>query len=100
MGAGGIFNYRCTRQVSLQSNEIKTGDPRVILKTLTTKNSEGFIIGHLNINFIENKFTSLVSLVKDKLDIFMVSETKIDDSFPETQFIIEGNSKPFRRDRN
>ena len=30
----------------------------------------------------------------------MVSETKIDDSFPETQFIIEGYSKAFRRDRN
>ena len=30
----------------------------------------------------------------------MVSETKIDDSFPETQFINEGYSKPFRRDRN
>ena len=58
------------------------------LETLTTKNSDKIIIGHLNINFIENKFSSLVSLVKDKLDIFIVSETKIDDSFPENQFII------------
>ena len=30
----------------------------------------------------------------------MVSETKIDDSFPENQFIIGGYSKPYRRDRN
>ena len=75
-------------------------DPALILKTLATKNSERIIIGHLNINFIENKFNSLVSLVKDRLDIFMVSETKIDDSFPENQFIIEGYSKPFRRYRN
>ena len=30
----------------------------------------------------------------------MVSETKIDESFPECQFIIEGYSKPFRRDGN
>ena len=69
-------------------------------KLCTTKNSERIIIGHLNINFIENQFNSLLSLVKDRLDIFMVSERKIDDSFPENQFIIEGHSKPFRRDRN
>ena len=65
-------------------------DPSQILSALTTKNSEIIIIGHLNINFIENKFNSLVSLVKDKLDIIMVSETKSDESFPETQFIMEG----------
>ena len=28
----------------------------------------------------------------------MVSETKIDDTFPESQFLIEGFSKPFRLD--
>ena len=38
--------------------------------------------------------------MKDTLDIIMVSETKIDDSFPENQFLIEGYAKPFRRDRN
>ena len=64
------------------------------------KHFDKIIIGHLNINFIENKFSSIGSLVKDKLDIFMIAETKIDDSFPENQFIIEGYSKPFRRDRN
>ena len=31
--------------------------------------------------------------------MFMVSETKIDDIFPESQFLIEGFSKPFRLDR-
>ena len=29
----------------------------------------------------------------------MVSETKIDDTFPESQFLIESFSKPFRLDR-
>ena len=78
----------------------KHDNPSLILNAFTTKTNERIIIGHLNINFMENKFNSLVSLVKDKLDIIVVSETKIDDSFPETQFIIEGYSKPFRRDRN
>ena len=53
-----------------------------ILNVLRTKNSERLVIGHININVIENKFNSLVSLVKDKIDIIMISETKIDDSFP------------------
>ena len=29
----------------------------------------------------------------------MISETKIDDTFPESQFLIEGFSNPFRLDR-
>ena len=58
------------------------------------------IIGHLNINHVTNKFEPFVSLVKDKLDIALLSETKIDKSFPPNQFTLEGYSNPFRRDRN
>ena len=54
----------------------------------------------LNVNHIENKFEPLVSLVKDKLDIILLSETQIDQSFPSSQFAIEGYTKPFRRDRD
>ena len=50
-------------------------------------------------NSIRNKFESLVSFVGSNLDKLMVSETKIDDTFPESQFLIEGFSKPFRLDR-
>ena len=34
------------------------------------------------------------------IDIFMVTETKLDDFFPVSQFIVEGFSKPFRLDLN
>ena len=34
------------------------------------------------------------------LDIFMVTETKLDDSFPVLQFDVEGFSTSFRLDRN
>ena len=30
----------------------------------------------------------------------MISETKLDDSFPDGQFLIEGCHAPFRFDRN
>ena len=75
-------------------------DPNRILNVLRAKNSERLVIGHININSIENKFDSLASLVKDKVDIIMISETKIDDSSPQNQFLMEGYSVPFRLDRN
>ena len=38
--------------------------------------------------------------VKGKLDILMISEIKIDESFPKGSFLIEGFSTPYRLDRN
>ena len=75
-------------------------DATVILNNLKVKHLNKPIIGHININFLENKFEPLLSLVKDKIDIFMISETKLDDTFPFNQFSIEGYSQQFRRDRN
>ena len=34
------------------------------------------------------------------MDILIISETKIDESFTTSQFMIEGFSTPFREDRN
>ena len=64
------------------------------LKQLRNQNPHRIIIDHLYINSIRNKFESFVSFVGNKLDLFMVSET-----FPDSQFLIEGFSKPFRLDR-
>ena len=58
------------------------------------------IIAQININSIRNKFKTLVSLVTSDIDILMISETKIDESFPLSQFMIDGSSMPYRRDRN
>ena len=57
------------------------------------------IIGHININSIRNKFEPLVSFINNNLDILMISETKIDDTFPDCQFLIKGFSVPQRLDR-
>ena len=58
------------------------------------------IIGHININHLAGKFEDLRCLIKDKLDVLVITETKIDESYPTSQFIIEGFSTPFRLDRN
>ena len=75
-------------------------DPQSILHLLKTKNVDRPIIGQLNINSIAPKFEHLESLIKGNVDLLMVSETKVDDTFPTEQFKIEGYSKPVRLDRN
>ena len=65
------------------------------LKHLRNENPCRVIIGHININSIKNKFESLVKHVGNNLDILMVSETKIGDTFPESQFLIDALSTPY-----
>ena len=69
-------------------------------KALRLKNFNKLIIAHLNINSLRNKFEFLISLIKDNTDFLMISETKLDQSFPTNQFMINGFSAPFRLDRN
>ena len=64
------------------------------------KNVDRLIIGNLNINSIPNKFEQLKGLIQRKVDILVITETKIDLSFPKPQFCIDGYREPFRLDRN
>ena len=58
------------------------------------------MIGHSNVNSLRYKFEMLEALIKDKTDIFLTSETKVDSCFPSGQFVIKDYSAPFRLDRN
>ena len=53
---------------------------------------------YLNVNSIRKKFSSIPHLIDNNLDIFAIAETKLDSSFPESQFILPGMRKPFRLD--
>ena len=57
-------------------------------------------IGYLNINSIRNKFDPLRETVSQNLDILIVVETNIDDSFPKEQFYIERYADPLWLDRD
>ena len=63
------------------------------------KNPKNAIIGHLNVNSLRNKFVAIDELIKNKIDICLISETKVDESFPNQQFKINGY-KMFRKDRD
>ena len=47
---------------------------------LTSKNN--LIFAHLNIDSIRNKFDLLKEVVSNNIDILVISETKLDSSFP------------------
>ena len=70
------------------------------MKKIRINNVNRVVIGHININSIRNKFDMLFSMVKDNIDMLMVSETKLDSSFPQAQFRMEGYAPPFRYDRS
>ena len=61
-------------------------------------NAKSIIVGHMNINSIRNKFHFAESIVK-AFDLFLISESKLNTTFPMNQFHIFG-FKVFRRDRN
>ena len=49
---------------------------------------------------MRNKFESLSTQVKGNIDFLMVSETKIDDTFPVGNFVVDGFSTPYWLDRD
>ena len=59
-----------------------------------------FIMCHININSFRHKYSYLHEILRRKhVDYFTISETKIDSSFPNAQFQIEGYSI-FRQDKS
>ena len=73
--------------------------PQIILQNLRLKNVDKIIIAHININSLRNKIDLLADVIKGRVDILLVSETKLDASFPSSQFFIPGFSDPLRLDR-
>ena len=85
-----------------EDNTLLNGDndPTHTLKKLKLDNLNRIIIGHININSLRNKFELLQSMISGNIDILVVTETKLDESFPPPQFKIQGYKLPFRMDRN
>ena len=69
-------------------------------KEMKAQLSDKLVLGHLNINSIRNKFEALKFINDNNIDIFLISETKLDNPFPSAQFLINGFSAPYRFDKN
>ena len=64
------------------SNEMVIEKDSDFLRILRVKNVNRLIIRNLNINSISNKFDQLKLFVQGKVDILIVTETKLDSIFP------------------
>ena len=63
------------------------------------KDIKNVIFEHLNLSSLQNKFFSISELIKGKVDIFLINQSKVDESFTSNQFAMSGY-KFIRRDRN
>ena len=63
------------------------------------QNAKNVTICALNVNSLRNKIGAVQELITNNIDICLLSQTKIDENFPNQQFNIS-NYKTFRRDRN
>ena len=70
------------------------------LKAIWKRNLNKIAVAHWNINSLRNKFDSLIEQITWNIDILIISETKLDTSFPTGQFLINGYSELFRIDQN
>ena len=59
------------------------------------------LIGYLNINSVRNKIVDLQIIIQNiPLDYLFLSETKLNESFPNAQFNLDGYEIWARRDRD
>ena len=55
---------------------------------LRKRNLNRIVVAHLNINSLRNKFDYFIEQIKGNIGILVISETKLDSSFPAGQFFI------------
>ena len=82
------------------SDKSQTDDnPASVLKSIRVSNLNRLIIGQLNINSLRYKFLDLKLILAESIDILILNETKLDQSFPIGEFYIKGFST-YRLDRD
>ena len=93
-----VYRETCNFEEHLL-NEKKTKGTIKTLIGLRRKHPKNVFRGHFNVNSLRNEFESLKELIKNTFDIFLVTESKLDSSFPDCQFSIPGY-RIVRKDRN
>ena len=56
-------------------------------------------IAQLNIDSIQNKIDQLKGLVNGNVGMLIITEIKLNNTFPQAQYFIESFTKPYRLDR-
>ena len=96
----GVANGGFNAKLSKEMNNDEFLDPLSTVKNLWLSNVNRVVIGNLNISSLPNKFNQLKEIVIKYVDILGLTERKLDDYFPNSQFLVDGFSEPFSMDRN
>ena len=88
------MNNECKAKSLSESNKVAS------LYSIRKGKLNKLLVAHLNINSLRLKFDSLAQKLTGNVDMLMISDTKLGNTFPEGQFLIKGFSKPYRIDRN
>ena len=64
-------------------------ESKLKLSGLRKNNLNKVIFAHLNINSIRKKFDQVADSIEGNVVILMISESKIADSFPYSQFLLK-----------
>ena len=64
------------------------------------KNMHKIVLEQINMKSIRNKFDPLTAAVAGNIDILLITETKMDSTFPLNQFYVNGYNVPYRHELN
>ena len=73
-------------------------NPDSNLDRIMIENPLKIIFEQISFNSVRNKFDWLINILKNGIDIFMISEMKVVNSFRVSQFTMTGYSIPSRLD--
>ena len=77
--SGGLVTVKDCLSGTLEKAKSGTNSS---LQNMRKDNLNKLFFAYLNINSIWNKFDSLADIIKENIDILMISEAKVDNSFP------------------
>ena len=69
------------------------------LHEIRFKNPNSLIFAIISINFVISKSEMFQEVIGNNIDVLLVSEKKLDASYPSSQFILDGFTPPYKLDR-
>ena len=93
-------NIEVHQGINVVNDQAQRNLSQVLVKNLKISNHNRLIFPTINANSIPNKLDDIRITIADFVDILVINESKLDQSFPESPFFINRFSKPFRKDRN
>ena len=77
-----LENSKVSNTVTCDDFSAKKPEDNTNLNFIRKGNFNRLVLAHININSIRNKFDILVQQIINNVDVLMISETKLDNSFP------------------